>query len=336
MDNTFIDPFPNIPNELKDYKQWVNYILVEKTLKDGTKKFSKPPANDKGQLIAIDNNNNFNNYINVCNAVGVNGVVGIGFVFTESDSFVGVDLDGVIFDNKLNPDASFILRVLNSYTELSVSGTGIHIICKCTDEFIQQKNRKGFLEIYKNGRYFTFSGKSLKGTPDTINERSKELQYIHDKYLFNAEEIKEHKGKNTLLNMPTSPINKAEPIKEHQEPQNKLTPATQVNKTDAQYLKEGLERGKRLNSLMQGHRTTNDESQNDYFLIQELAYWSNCNIDLIKRAFYYSTHYNTKDQYHKKKALSNYLDKTIEQVIKKQRTTARIKDEKNKREYKTV
>jgi primase-polymerase (primpol)-like protein len=55
---------------------------------------------------------------------------GIGFVFTASDPFSGVDLDACV-DPKSGEIASWasaIVRELDSYTEFSPSGTGLHVL----------------------------------------------------------------------------------------------------------------------------------------------------------------------------------------------------------------
>lgn len=49
------------------------------------------------------------------------------------------------------------MDLLNSYTEISPSGTGLHILVKSAP-LQMERNRKGFLEIYHKGRYFTMMG----------------------------------------------------------------------------------------------------------------------------------------------------------------------------------
>lgn len=87
--------------------------------------------------------------------------VGIGFVFIDADPYVGIDLDkcrdpatGSIEDWALE-----IIRKLNSYTEISPSGTGAKIIIRGTKP--GPKCRKGNIEIYETGRFFTLTGQVL-------------------------------------------------------------------------------------------------------------------------------------------------------------------------------
>lgn len=56
---------------------------------------------------------------------------GVGFVFTESDPYCGIDIDDCIdSDGALHPSAREIVKLFNSYTEISPSGTGLKIFIK--------------------------------------------------------------------------------------------------------------------------------------------------------------------------------------------------------------
>ena len=107
-----------------------------------------------------------------CREQGFNG---IGFVFTAEDDLCGVDLDGC-----LNPEtgeikewAREIIEELDSYTEVSPSGSGIHVLVK--GELPPGRNRKGRIEMYDKGRYFTVTGRHLAGTPHSIESRQEQL-----------------------------------------------------------------------------------------------------------------------------------------------------------------
>src|SRR5215217_7637988 len=60
------------------------------------------------------------------------GYDGIGFVFSKDDPFCGVDLDGCLDPQteEIESWAQEIIRELNSYTEVSPSGTGVHVLVR--------------------------------------------------------------------------------------------------------------------------------------------------------------------------------------------------------------
>ena len=67
---------------------------------------------------------------------------------------------------------------LDSYTEASPSGTGVHVLV-----FGELPpgggNKKGQVEMYGSGRYFTCTGQHLPGTPLTVNDRTEALASVH-------------------------------------------------------------------------------------------------------------------------------------------------------------
>jgi hypothetical protein len=52
------------------------------------------------------------------------------FCFTESGPFVGSDLNDVKVGGEFTEEARTIVQRLDSYTEVSSSGTGLHVIAE--------------------------------------------------------------------------------------------------------------------------------------------------------------------------------------------------------------
>jgi putative DNA primase/helicase len=100
----------------------------------------------------------------------------VGFVIR--DPYVGVDLDHCrnAESGAIEPWALSIVQRLNSYSEASVSGTGVHVICRGT--LPPGARRKGAIEMYSEARYFLMTGRCLFGA--AIEERSAELAALHD------------------------------------------------------------------------------------------------------------------------------------------------------------
>jgi putative DNA primase/helicase len=111
---------------------------------------------------------------------------GVGFVFTEDDPFAGIDIDKCrdAESGEIEPWAKKIVDALDSYTEVSPSGTGLHIFIKAT--LPGRNNRKGPVEMYESRRYFTLTGRHLDGTPTEIHERQDVLERLY-RHVFKAE-----------------------------------------------------------------------------------------------------------------------------------------------------
>ena len=96
---------------------------------------------------------------------------GLGFVFTEQDPYTGIDLDECRdrATGEIEPWARQLIAVLHSYTEISPSGTGVHIYVK--GHLAGTGQNKKPVELYDRKAYFTVTGDHLRGTPTTIEER---------------------------------------------------------------------------------------------------------------------------------------------------------------------
>lgn len=101
---------------------------------------------------------------------------GIGYVTTQQDGYVGVDLDHCVdaTTGVIQAWAQEYLTRLKSYSEITPSGTGLRIWVLA--DLPPGHNRKGDVEMYSTGRFFTVTGWHLEETPPTIEARQKPLQ----------------------------------------------------------------------------------------------------------------------------------------------------------------
>ncbi len=194
-----INNFGTIPEELKKLNQWVNW---KAELKSGGIYTKRPYRAGLTQIpcnrASVTDSTHFSNYETAWKSID-NKSGGIGFVFTEFDSFAFIDLDKCV-DKKTDVIESWALDIiekLQSYTERSQSYTdpekekyGIHIIVKAKLPE-GAGNRKGNFEIYTQGRYCAMTGNVLKGYPVTIEERQEQVNQICSE-IFNKTEP-EHK-----------------------------------------------------------------------------------------------------------------------------------------------
>jgi primase-polymerase (primpol)-like protein len=114
--------------------------------------------------------------------------LGLGFVFAEADPFVGVDLDDCRDSGTGQPEewAKEIVRDLDSYTEVSPSGSGYHVIVEGT--LPEGGNRSGSVELYETARFFTVTGEHVEGTPEGIKERTAALESVHTEHVASGPE----------------------------------------------------------------------------------------------------------------------------------------------------
>jgi hypothetical protein len=102
---------------------------------------------------------------------------GVGFVFTRSDPYVGVDLDDVrdpktgIFTAR----AQQIVSLLDSYAEVSPSGTGVKLWVRAR---LDHAKKKPGVEVYPHSRYFAVTGSAPSRSRPTVEERQAELEAL--------------------------------------------------------------------------------------------------------------------------------------------------------------
>lgn len=169
------DQLVNIPAELLVLPQWVAWKL---TTRPGKDKPTKVPYNPQsGRLAESDNPGTWANVWDASSAVDGGGFDGVGFMFAEGDEFAGVDLDHSIEDGQIAPWAMDIIASLDSYTEFSPSGTGVHIIVRGR---VPKGLKRGNIEIYSERRYFTMTGNRVPGTPEDIRDAQHELLSLYD------------------------------------------------------------------------------------------------------------------------------------------------------------
>jgi hypothetical protein len=108
---------------------------------------------------------------------------GIGFVFAPETPIVGVDLDDCRdpATGELDSWARDIVERLDSYTEVSPSGHGVHVLLE--GELPPGRNRRGAVEMYDKARFFTVTTDHLEDTPRTVERRQDVLLGVHYEYV---------------------------------------------------------------------------------------------------------------------------------------------------------
>ena len=176
--------FDNIPPELTASPQWVNWRSIPR--KEGGKP-TKPPFQPNGKLAKTDGPATWSPFAVVAEAA--HRFDGVGYVLTQEREIVGWDFDNCrcpAFDtlnpeiadgfNMVLPSVVDKVRGLNSYTERSPTGKGLHVLAK--GNLPDDGKKKGDFEAYQAGRYFTVTGHHVEGCPRTIEPRQAELDAL--------------------------------------------------------------------------------------------------------------------------------------------------------------
>jgi hypothetical protein len=175
--------YDQLPEELRALPNWVVWRLEKRTNGKGIVQTTKVPYNARSHKHAKSNNSaTWSEFGTATEALKHGRYQGIGFCLIAP--YVGVDLDGCRPDGIDEPWAARIITDLDSYSELSPSGTGVHVIAKGElPDGQRQKDMGGDhhgVGLYDaaRGRYLTMTGCRIRGN-GTIAERTLELAAIH-------------------------------------------------------------------------------------------------------------------------------------------------------------
>lgn len=241
--------FHNIPKELQNTPHW---ILWKAEVRNGKK--TKVPYQINGEMAQSNNKRTWSTFPTIIKFYEQGGYDGIGFMFGKDDPFIGIDIDHCVEEGALTQLAEDVIEIIQSYTEYSPSGEGIHIIAKgklpLKGPGTGRKNPSIGLEVYRHGRYFTFTGNSLGDSP--VEERNEEFKTLFEKYLKEKE----------------MPAPKSKPIPSEREDVSSLP------NSELWVRMFNSKNGSAIQDLYNGILINGDHSSTDMALCNHLAFWT--------------------------------------------------------------
>ena len=195
---------------------------------------------------------------------------GTGFVFSADDPYVGIDLDNCVdADGQVADWAAAIVLALDSYTERSPSGTGLHVIVR--GKLPPSGRRSGPVEMYEQGRYFTITANAVADLPEAICDRGAALRELHRQVFGDLDAV--------------------------------IAPRTTVNRRTVEPGDEDLiermlrsQHGPAIRALWDGDTSAydGDDSRADLALVSHLTFWTGGDQARVDRLFRQSGLYRAK------------------------------------------
>lgn len=158
------DALARVPAELRAEARWVCWRREER----GGKTTKLPVCAANGRMAKSTDPATWATFEEAVAAVGRWRCDGVGFVFGPDRAFTGLDLDHVIEGGVLDPAYRWVVDEAGTYTEVSPSGDGLHLIFRGSKPDWAQRSRKGqpggrVVEMCDHDRYFTVTGCILEG-----------------------------------------------------------------------------------------------------------------------------------------------------------------------------
>lgn len=171
-----IDAF-EIPPELPEIDRWVCWRWDWRD-----NKWTKPPLQTDGDFAKNNDPKTWTTFSQAMDGFRkLRDFSGVGFVFTDDDNVVGVDIDNCILpDGSLDDRGQQAMQCFgDSYGEISPSGTGLKFLIRghVPGGKAGRKNPKLDVELYGSGRYFTLTGRRVTSGRQIIDCQAKLNQW---------------------------------------------------------------------------------------------------------------------------------------------------------------
>jgi putative DNA primase/helicase len=164
----------NIPSELTLLPRWLPWRYSQRPNAFG--RFGKVPYNIADKKADYTNPSEWLPFATVVRQYSRGNYDGIGLVLGLG--LCGLDEDHCVNeDGFLDADAARHLGLLNSYSEFSVSGDGMH--CLAFGKLPDGPRKRGNHELYADNRFFVVTGHKLPDALGSVAHREQELLQLH-------------------------------------------------------------------------------------------------------------------------------------------------------------
>ncbi len=304
-----------------DGKRWVNWKLVEKEGKE-----TKIPYFSKNKKASSTDPSTWKTSEQAAHDLdnGSNEFSGVGIVLHDS-KLLCIDIDHVVLDGKIWHTQSekilHLLKASETFTEISQSGTGLHLFFELAFEFTPITNKKAPFEIYTNGRYIAVTGNSYHKIvkPLRVVRSEEELLQILNTIGY------PWTSTNGTLNLPDNIL--------------------KVDFSDEDLLKKifSSKNGPSVKKLYDGNIADNDDdrSKADMALLAHLAFWTSKNKDQMERIWISSPlgqrEKTLKRKDYRVRSISNAINNCKEVYKGPQNKEAKVdKEKEDKKKFKTT
>ena len=174
----------NYPEKLKKLNQWVNQEITWNSEKN---KYDKKPINSRtGQPAKWSDPNTWASFEDVQALHETNPRAIPAFILAEDNGMVCVDIDNCFDEEgKMVRLAEMLMNTWECYTERSVSGTGIHMLCYGTTPLngnvtIETGGMELDIEVFTKKRIITLTGDIIKPECSVMTDKQFELNGLAD------------------------------------------------------------------------------------------------------------------------------------------------------------
>lgn len=163
-----------LPRDMIESPRWLLWRAKTRRRKDGSTYIAKVPyyasgAPRSGTLDTAEDAERLATFHGALAALSLGGYSGLGFAL--GDGWHGVDLDKCRdpASGDIQPWAQDIINAAKTYTEVSPSGCGVHLIGRSDADLRTLGSNGSGVELYASGRYFTVTGERVGECADVAD-----------------------------------------------------------------------------------------------------------------------------------------------------------------------
>jgi primase-polymerase (primpol)-like protein len=269
----------NVPHDMRVVAQWVTWRLEWSEARAAWSKVPYQPRRPSLRASSTDPSHwaTFDAALAVYERQQSDG---IGFVI--SNGFVGFDVDGCRNSETgvIDPEILAMVTALDSYTEASVRGGGIHTLLKGGP--LPPGSRKGPYELYHKDRFFVVTGAHLPGTRLTVESRPAEILALHAQ-IFGPTSAAPHGLQSVADAAPDADAARNVVFEDHELPRSVDT----LSDEDLLCRIFASKHGAAIRRLFDGDLSQHgqDHSAADMALCVHLSFWCQCNAARMDQLF---------------------------------------------------
>lgn len=167
-----------IPEALRERNQWVCWKYAKPPGRNSNRWLKLPISPATGQLAKTTAESTWADFDTALAFFERSRAIlaGVGFVLSRGDPFIGLDLDACRDreTGRLAIWAQSVIDELDSYTEVSPSGTGVKCILESGTPVPSRRRSSPDIEVYSSDRFFTITG-NVFGTKVNVNDRTEQI-----------------------------------------------------------------------------------------------------------------------------------------------------------------
>ena len=165
------------PLYMRNKNQWCFYKLIPS---DDDAKPRKVPFNPHtGDKASPTNPKHWGSIEQAYKACEVHSGGGVSYMLAENDGLVIIDFDNAITPDGINPEVLFWINEFGSYTEVSQSGKGFHIVLFAYMVGRGRRNQKKGIEVYSKWRQICMNPNVYKNFNGIMHAQNTFNEFMH-------------------------------------------------------------------------------------------------------------------------------------------------------------